>query len=244
MMLSTLRRRWLKPPAQVQILPAPPQVAAEKNTPSNARKRRHQEDTHHIRDVAYGYAVLALGAKLAAADGAVNAKETQAIAQLLDLPKLTAAKMEKLLAEAVADPITPVHYAGRVMAYYGKDRPRLELLVDQLFTLAGIDAPIHAQEMAFMTSIATKFGLTGKQIRAKLYRAVIGEPETEPYAVLKLQPGAKPSAIKAAYRQLMQNYHPDKTESIREPMVREVFALRFDAVRDAYETICKERKIK
>jgi DnaJ-class molecular chaperone len=64
----------------------------------------------------------------------------------------------------------------------------------------------------------------------------VAEPSPEdPYEVLDLDPNCIPSDIIYRYRQLAKKYHPDGTE----PDVE-----KFKRMQEAYEEICRRRKLR
>lgn len=56
-----------------------------------------------------------------------------------------------------------------------------------------------------------------------------GIPKRDPYVILYLQPGAPPAIVKAVWRQLLKEFHPDKGGDPK----------KFLAYKDAYEEITK-----
>jgi len=65
-----------------------------------------------------------------------------------------------------------------------------------------------------------------------------GRNPWDPYAVLELEPGAAQAEIKAAYRRLAAQYHPDKVQHLG----RDIQALadrRFKEIQRAYEELAR-----
>ena len=60
-------------------------------------------------------------------------------------------------------------------------------------------------------------------------------PEDSPYRVLGINPDAPDFLVRAAYKSLMREYHPDSGKSPNEEMAKKI--------NDAYDRICLEREI-
>jgi uncharacterized membrane protein YkvA (DUF1232 family) len=64
------------------------------------------------------------------------------------------------------------------------------------------------------------------------------EAESDPYQVLGVQPGASKEEIKAAYKKLAAQYHPDKVQHLGEEF-QELAHRKFVAIQKAYDTLMK-----
>jgi uncharacterized membrane protein YkvA (DUF1232 family) len=62
------------------------------------------------------------------------------------------------------------------------------------------------------------------------------KPQRTPYEVLNLPPDADQEAIKAAYRQLASQYHPDKVSHLGKEF-QELAESRFKEIQEAYEKL-------
>lgn len=69
-------------------------------------------------------------------------------------------------------------------------------------------------------------------------RGAAGQPSgpADPFAVLGVRPGASAEDIKAAYRRLVNRYHPDKLQHLGEEF-REVAEEKFKTIQSAYQTL-------
>lgn len=59
-----------------------------------------------------------------------------------------------------------------------------------------------------------------------------------PYAVLEIEPGASQEEIKAAYRRLAVQYHPDKVQHLGKDL-QELAATRFKEIQQAYDFLVR-----
>lgn len=64
--------------------------------------------------------------------------------------------------------------------------------------------------------------------------------EKDPYKILGIKPGAQPEEIRAAYRRIVQAYHPDKVSHLG-PELQELAKQKFIEIQDAYETLMKNQ---
>jgi len=60
----------------------------------------------------------------------------------------------------------------------------------------------------------------------------------DPYSVLEIEPGASKKEIKAAYRRLAAQYHPDKVQHLGRE-IRELAESRFKEIQQAYDILIK-----
>ncbi|BBO75817.1 hypothetical protein DSCW_32340 [Desulfosarcina widdelii] len=62
--------------------------------------------------------------------------------------------------------------------------------------------------------------------------------DANPYKVLEIEPGASKEEIKAAYRRLAAQYHPDKVQHLGRE-IRELAETRFKEIQQAYDFLMK-----
>ncbi|UCG81711.1 MAG: DnaJ domain-containing protein [Desulfobacterales bacterium] len=63
-------------------------------------------------------------------------------------------------------------------------------------------------------------------------------PEEDPYKILDVQPGASKEEIKAAYKRLAAQYHPDKVQHLGKEF-QELAHQKFVAIQKAYDALMK-----
>ena len=63
--------------------------------------------------------------------------------------------------------------------------------------------------------------------------------DANPYAVLEIEPGASKEEIKAAYRRLAAQYHPDKVQHLGRE-IQELAEMRFKEIQQAYDALMKQ----
>ena len=65
-----------------------------------------------------------------------------------------------------------------------------------------------------------------------------GPGHPDPYAVLEIDPGASTEEIKAAYRRLVAQYHPDKVQHLGKDL-QELAEERFKEIQRAYDFLVR-----
>ena len=92
----------------------------------------------------------------------------------------------------------------------------------------------------YLEAVATRFGFSDSEFR--FFRARFVKDCDNPYDVLRLDPKATNEEIKAQYRELVRNNHPDRLMATGVPAEFIDLATRkLAAINAAYETIAKER---
>jgi hypothetical protein len=66
-------------------------------------------------------------------------------------------------------------------------------------------------------------------------------PKRDPFQVLGLQPGASPAAVKAAWRRLAREHHPDRTAG--DPVASRAATRRMAEINAAYEALRPKGKV-
>jgi DnaJ like chaperone protein len=135
-------------------------------------------------------------------------------------------------------------YARRIAKRY-RDRPcLLEGVLDGLFRIATSDGAITAEELDYLRSVAGYFGFGEDQFR-RIKASHLGHDGDDPYLVLGVRHDASFEEVRAAYRRLMLQNHPDTLAATKsaprefEPVAHEKSA----AITTAYARIRNERGI-
>ena len=161
------------------------------------------------RSVGFTIAVIALGAKMAKADGLVTKDEVVAFREVFLIPpeeEANAARVFNLARQDVAGFDT---YARRIAAMYGQDAAPLRDLLEGLFHIAMADGVYHPKEDDFLHRVARIFGFDDRRFRG-IRAQFVPEAERDPYDVLGVDPGAPMADVRAAWRKLVRETHPDQ----------------------------------
>lgn len=153
------------------------------------------------RDQVFAVAVVALAAKLAKCDSAVNRAEIDAFKRCFLIPPGAAGDIGRWFDTARDSPEGPEPYAQRLAIAFAGNPAMLEEVMASLTTIAAADGPINRREAAFLARVRMTMGLGETSMRA-------GAAE-DPYAVLGLSASESDEALRARWRGLMREHHPD-----------------------------------
>ena len=189
------------------------------------------------RSVAFTIAVIALGAKMAKADGHVTRDEVTAFREVFHISRAAepqAARVFNLARQDVAGFDT---YARRIKAMFGAETQTLNDLMEGLFHIALADGEYHPNEDDFLHTVAEIFGLSERDFRALRVRFV-KDADPDPYDVLGVPPDTPFEEVRAAWRALVRETHPDRmvARGVPEEAVK-MAEKRLIAINKAWEEI-------
>jgi DnaJ like chaperone protein len=189
------------------------------------------------RSVAFTIAVIALGAKMAKADGRVTRDEVAAFREVFLIPPAEADNAARVFDLARTDVAGFEDYAYRIAAMFGDDSAVLHDLMEGLFHIALADGAYHPEEDAFLSRVAEIFGLSARGFRALRARFVPGQ-EPDCYALLGVEPDAPLEEVRRAWRRLVRETHPDRmvARGVPEEAVR-LAEKRLVAINRAWERV-------
>jgi DnaJ like chaperone protein len=127
--------------------------------------------------------------------------------------------------------------------FRGNSRVLEELLLG-LAAVAAADGSLHPAERRFLDEVARRFGL-GPEAVARVLATVMPESGPDPYKVLGVTQEAGEAEIKAAYRALARENHPDRliAEGVPQEMI-ELATRETQTINAAYDRIARERGFK
>ncbi len=206
-------------------------------------------DPADARRVAAATATIVLAAKLAKADGRVSRIEVDTFKEVFDIRDEDVGGIAAIFDEArqTAEGFEP--HARQLAAIFAYEPGILEELLDQLFVLAAADGELDGAEIAWLARLAAIFGLDGPPFEAVLARYGVAPAarvppadDGDPYRVLGLARQAGDAEVKAAWRRLVRDHHPDRlvAQGASEARIREANG-RLAAINAAYDRIARER---
>ncbi len=193
------------------------------------------------RSVTFTIAVIALGAKMAKADGEVTRNEVRAFRRIFTIPKHEERHAAQVFNLARRDIVGFDSYARKIGQLL-KDEPQLLAdVLEGLFHIAVADGKYHPRENEFLYQVAEIFGLGEVHFRALRARFVDGAVP-DPYEVLGVAPDAPDDAVRQAWRKAVLASHPDGMIARGVPI--EAIALaeaRLAAVNAAWTQVNRDR---
>ncbi len=162
------------------------------------------------RSVAFTIAVIALGAKIAKADGQVTRDEVSAFRSIFTIAPEEEANAARVFNLARQDVAGFDAYASKIAALFeGEGGETLKDVLEGLFAIAMADGNYHPQEDALLMEVARIFGIDPSCFRAIRARFVDGAPR-DPYEVLGVSAFAPLEEVRAAWKAAVRNAHPDR----------------------------------
>lgn len=189
------------------------------------------------RSAAFAIAVIALGAKMAKADGLVTRDEVTAFREVFQISKAEETNAARVYNLARQDIAGFEDYAQKIKAMYGAESETLTDLFEGLFYIALADGSYHPGEDDFLTSVAGIFGFND-QTFSRLRAQFVPDAMRDPYDVLGVSADAPLADVKAAWRTLVRDSHPDRMLARGVPVeALQLAEKRLIAVNQAWESI-------
>ena len=188
------------------------------------------------KSIGFTIAVIALGAKMAKADGQVTKDEVSAFRQVFQIPQGEEANAARVFNLARNDVAGFDGYARQIARMFGPGDKVLEDVLDGLFQIALADDEYHPGENEFLEQVREIFGV-GDECFNRL-RARYSKDHSDPYAVLGVKPSDDAKTIRRKWRDLVQINHPDRViaRGVPEEAVK-MAEKRLAEINDAYEAI-------
>ena len=161
------------------------------------------------RSVAFAIAVVALGAKMAKADGQVTRDEVTAFREVFQIARGDEAGAARVFNMARTDVAGYQEYAQRIQRMFAADPDTLSDLMEGLFHIALADGFYHPNEDAFLGDVSAIFELPDSSFRA-LRARFVPDAVPDPHAVLGVSPDMSHAQIRSVWRQLVRDTHPDQ----------------------------------
>jgi len=158
--------------------------------------------------VAFTIAVIALGAKMAKADGQVTRDEVTAFRDVFQIAREDEAGAAKVFDMARTDVAGYRDYAQQIARMFADDRDTLNDLMEGLFHIALADGFYHPGEDAFLEDVAGIFGLSERQFHG-LRARFVPDKHSDPYLILGLTPDMSREEMRVIWRKLVRETHPD-----------------------------------
>lgn len=217
------------------------------DAPGNGTPGDGSPGPDQTKSIAFTVGVIVLGAKMAKADGVVHRVEIDAFRRVFQVPPEELKNVGRLFDIAKRDSAGFELYAKQLSRMFQDRRPVLEDLLGGLFHIATADHVIHRAELDFLRAVAGIFGFADEEFE-QLRRihgganAGGGDALDDPYAVLGVAPSAGMEEIKAAYRRLVRENHPDRVMAQGLPQeFIDIAQEKMAAINAAYDKIERTR---
>ena len=193
-------------------------------------------------DPAFSTAVIALGAKLAKADGRADRSEFTAFSEVFQSPSEEQRDIQRLYDLARQTTLGYEGYAKRLAKRYRNCPQLLEDVLDGLFFIALSDGVVTSDELIYLEDVSRLFGLSPLAFR-RLRATHMGAGPDDPYVILGIAADAPDEAVRAAWRSALSEAHPDRALSRGLPQDYVLVAqAKSAAINSAYDTVMRERR--
>jgi len=206
--------------------------------------RRDRPQTSHDRQFVFYVSLASLAAKMAKADGLVTEDEVRAFDQFIRSELGVSNEERKIIAqlfnEAKNSPQDGLSFARQFKDLIGFQPQVLQTMVHLLFRIALADGKFHPNEEAFIKDVSRIFGLS--EYDYEQIKALFIKKSDSAYRILGLSSSASDEQIKAAYKKLVMEYHPDKlmAKGVPEDFIK-IANSKMAEINNAYDEVCRER---
>ena len=192
------------------------------------------------KSVAFTIGMIALGAKMAKADGVVTEDEIAAFKTVFHIPEGELSSVAKVFNLAKKDTAGFEVYARQIAKLFDAQHEILEDVLDGLFHIAKADNAFHPGENGFLAKVAAAFGFTPADFARIRARHV--DVDDDPYLILGLGHDSTVDEIRKRYRELVREYHPDRHIAAGvPPEMIEIATQRLQKVNEAYDRVMKDK---
>jgi DnaJ like chaperone protein len=193
-------------------------------------------------DPAFSTAVTALGAKLAKADGHAQVAEFDAFSQVFQSDAASEGNVRRLYQLARQTTRGFESYARRLEKRYRACPQLLEDVLDGLFFVATSDGVVTGDELTYLARVSELFGQSPLVFR-RLKATHLGPEAGDPYVVLGVAHDASDADLRAAWRAMLSESHPDRARGRGlPPEFIEVAEAKAAAINAAFDTAMRERR--
>ena len=189
----------------------------------------------------FGAALLVLVAAVMKADGKILKSELEYVRRFFNKQfGSEKTKQHLLVLRELLKKDIPIQDVCLQIKTYTMYPARLQLM-HLLFGVAAVDDHLDESELRVIQQIAAYLGIRQADyasIKAMFVKEVDGD-----YKILEIDKNATNEEVKKAYRKMAVKYHPDKVSHMGEEY-KESAKQKFQKMKDAYDTIKKQRGMK
>jgi len=154
-------------------------------------------------------ALVALGAKMAKADGQVRNEDIAAFRRVFQAAPENEATIARFFDFARQTTLGYERYARIIAKRFRAHPAALEDVMDGLFHIALSDGIVTEEEIRFLERVGDIFGFSDREFR-RIKVAHMGRAADDPYLILGIDEDISNADLKRAYRRMAAANHPDR----------------------------------
>jgi DnaJ like chaperone protein len=201
------------------------------------RKQYAEQDN----EMPFTVGIIVLSAKMAKADGTVEADEVNAFKKAFRVSPAEMKQAASIFNSAKRDAVNFETWAEQLTTAFKGNRKLLEDVLDGLFHIAKADDEVHLEEKRFLAQVAKCFGFTVGEFNSITARH-LAAAKRNPYEVLGVEPSISNNELERHYRMLVAGDDAERLIARGVPKEFAVIAIeKQTALGLAYDQIMKER---
>jgi DnaJ like chaperone protein len=164
------------------------------------------------REEVFAITVTVLAAKLCKCDGPVQRTEIDAFKRNFRIPPESARNIGRLFDQARDSNDSFEPYAAQLAEAFDDNRGMLEQVLTSLFKIARADGPLNAREQEFLRRVFRRFALdqiSWDRAFGETPRSAMPVDDDDPYLELGVTRSTSGEELRATWKRLMRENHPD-----------------------------------
>ena len=168
------------------------------------------------REEVFAITVTVLAAKLCKCDGPIKRTEIDAFKRYFRIPPASARGIGRLFDQARDSTDSYEPYAAQLAEAFTDNRGVLEQVLGSLFKIARSDGPLNAREHEYLRRVHRRLALdqvSWDRAFGEAPRQPMQVDDDDPYMELGLTRSASGEELRATWKRLMRENHPDSLAS-------------------------------
>lgn len=187
---------------------------------------------HDFRDMSFTFAVIALCAKVAFADGKLSREKYVAFRAAFPLSGALCPRLRKLFLLACQNQTPFEHYASQIKQLFAVRHDVFISLMQRLFSIACAEGTPSKEADLLLAKIARALGISAADYSRLRERHIAPRPQD----VLGIDKKTSAKQLKKHYHALMRRWHPDRYASQHlSPEVALLLKLKVSEINQAYK---------
>ena len=220
------------------------ETIAEELADNRGKMWRDGMESGDPKRIAWATAAVVLASKMAAADGKVTHDEIETFRRCYNVPARDMPMVRALFDQAGTDDPGIDPYTGQIRQMFADEPVIREELLDSLYRIAQADGVVDEKEVFFFRKVAFGLGFSEETFH-RIHALNTESNRLSPYMVLGVASTADDRDVKAAYRRLVREHHPDRLIALGMP--EEFIAQateKLARINSAWETVRAERTLR